>query len=99
MTEVELEREVRRLLEVYHLGRSAFHVPDSRRMRAGLPDWIIVGRSVLWRELKSEYGTVSRDQRHIGYVLQAAGQDWDIWRPRDLASGRIERELESAAEM
>ena len=99
MTEVELEREVRRLLEVYHLGTAAFHVPDSRRMRSGLPDWIIIGRRVLWRELKSAYGAVSREQRHVGYLLQTCGEDWAIWRPADLHSGRIERELEGLAEL
>lgn len=97
MTEVELEREVRRLLTVYRLQATSFHVPDARRMTPGLPDWIIIGRGVLWRELKDAYKGPTREQRHLGYVLQAAGQDWDIWRPRDLASGRIERELESIA--
>lgn len=99
MTEVELEREVRRLITVYRLQATAFHVPDSRRMQRGLPDWIIIGHRVLWRELKSAYGAVSREQRHVGYVLQAAGEDWAVWRPVDLASGRIERELESVAEL
>lgn len=99
MTEIELEREVRRLLEVYHLTPTAFHVPDSRRMRAGLPDWIIIGRRVLWRELKDPYEGLRREQRHVGYLLQKAGDDWDVWRPRDLASGRIEREIESIADL
>ncbi len=99
VTEVELEREVRRLLQVYRLQRVAFHVPDARRMTPGLPDWIIIGRRVLWRELKSAYGPVSREQRHVGYVLQAAGEDWAVWRPVDLHSGRIERELEGLADL
>lgn len=99
MTELELEREVRRLLEVYHLGRTAFHVPDSRRMRRGLPDWIIIGRRVLWRELKDAYKGLTSEQRHLGYVLQAAGEDWAVWRPVDLHSGRIERELDGLADV
>ncbi|WP_301177322.1 hypothetical protein [Actinomadura geliboluensis] len=99
MTEIELEREVRRLLTVYRLQRVAFHVPDARRMTPGLPDWIIIGRRVIWRELKAPQGDVTREQRQIGYLLQAAGEDYAVWRPVDFHSGRIERELEGLAEL
>lgn len=98
MTEVELEREVRRLLQVYGLAKTSFHVPDSRGMQPGLPDWIIIGRRVIYRELKSAYGGLRAEQRHVGYLLQKAGDDWNIWRPVDLRSGRIEREIESVAD-
>lgn len=94
-----MEREVRRLLQVYRLGTTSFHVPDARRMTPGLPDWIIIGRRVLWRELKSDYGAVSREQTRMGYLLQAAGEDYAVWRPVDFHSGRIERELEGLAEL
>jgi len=97
MTEIELEREVRRLLVVHGLSGTAFHVPDSRRMQPGLPDWLIIGRTVLWRELKSPYGGLSREQWHVGHLLLQAGEDWKVWRPADFAAGRIEAELRAAA--
>lgn len=93
VTETELEREVRRLLVVHGLARVSFHVPDSRRVTPGLPDWIIIGRTVLWRELKSPWGGLTREQWHIGHLLMEAGQDWAVWRPADYTSGRVEREI------
>ncbi|GAA0287225.1 hypothetical protein GCM10009527_098170 [Actinomadura nitritigenes] len=97
MNEPELEREVRRLLVEHGLMLRAFHVPDARGMTRGLPDWIIIGRTVLWRELKSAHGGVRPEQWAIGDALLAAGEDWAIWRPADLASGRILAELQHAA--
>jgi hypothetical protein len=60
---------------------------------AGFPDWVIVGRAVLYRELKSPFGELTRAQRDWGFALQHAGADWAVWRPVDLASGRIAGEL------
>jgi len=97
MTEIELEREVRRLLVVHGLSKAAFHVPDSRRVTPGLPDWIIIGSRVLWRELKDPYDGLSQPQWHIGYLLLEAGQDWAVWRPADYATGRIDAELRALA--
>lgn len=93
MTEAELERNVRRLLQLY--GLYGYHTADSRRSAKGWPDWVIIGRKVLFRELKTAYGVPTGEQRHVGYLLQAAGADWDIWRPLDLASGRIAREMQA----
>lgn len=76
---------------------SSFHVPDSRGMTRGLPDWVIIGSRVLWRELKSAHGSLRPDQWAIGDALLTAGQDWAVWRPVDLASGRIGTQLRAAA--
>ncbi|MEU9022328.1 hypothetical protein [Actinomadura sp. NPDC048394] len=97
MSEEDLEREVRRLLVEHGLMLSSFHVPDSRGMTRGLPDWVIIGGHVLWRELKSATGGLRPEQWTIGHALLQAGQDWAVWRPRDLASGRIAAELQRAA--
>lgn len=97
MTEIELEREVRRLLVEHGLHRVAFHVPDSRRMTPGLPDWLIIGRTVLWRELKDGHKGLSPEQWTVGHLLLQAGQDWKIWRPADYTAGRIDAELRAAA--
>lgn len=91
MTEAELQLAVGRLCRQY--GLYHFHVPDSRKMTAGLPDCVIIGTRVLWRELKAEDGQLTTEQRLVSYRLQAARQDFRIWRPRDLERGDIEREL------
>ena len=96
MTEGELERHVRRLLADLRLY--GYHTHDSRRSAPGFPDWVIIGRAgVLFRELKSAAGELSPEQRRVRNLLMAAGQDWAVWRPADLASGRIARELAAVA--
>jgi hypothetical protein len=75
------------------LGLDAFHPLVSRGMAPGWPDLTIIGTRVLFRELKSEIGGLSTEQRRVGARLRAAGADWACWRPRDLHSGRVEREL------
>lgn len=94
MTEAELEEHIQRQCERLDIFR--FHVRDSRRgMMRGLPDDILIGRRrVLWRELKSESGALTPDQRRVGSRLLLAGQDWGVWRPRDLASGIIASQLD-----
>lgn len=60
----------------------------------GFPDLVITGRlGVLFRECKSRDGLLRREQRAWGRILRAAGADWDVWRPADMASGRIAAEL------
>lgn len=62
----------------------------------GWPDLTIVGPSgVLFRELKSATGSRSPEQRMWAEWLAEAGQDVAVWKPRDLASGRIEAELKA----
>jgi len=95
MVEADLERFVRWLTRQRSLP--AFHVINSRRRvtLAGWPDWVIVGTSVLFRELKTGRGRPSADQLALGERITAAGGDWSIWRPSDLKSGRIEAELDA----
>lgn len=97
MSEDELQEAVRDLCKL--LGLAVFHVHDSRRSWGpGYPDLTIVGnRGVIWRELKSASGQLSGHQRQWMYRLRAAGQDWALWRPCDLHSGRIARELRTVA--
>lgn len=45
------------------------------------------------RELKTEKGRLTRDQETWGSMLRNAGISWDVWRPADLHSGRVQREL------
>ena len=60
----------------------------------GYPDLTIVGLGgVLSRELKSATGPSSAEQKVWAAKLTGAGADFAVWRPADLRSGRIEREL------
>jgi len=91
MPEKELQQLVTDLCRL--LGLPHFHVRHSAGMTAGWPDSVIIGTRVIYRELKSEHGQLSPDQRAIGGKLSAAGADGKVWRPRDWLSGGIEREL------
>ena len=59
----------------------------------GWPDLIIVGRRLIVRELKQDARYPDPNQRMWITALAEAGVDVDVWRPRDLVSGRIGREL------
>jgi hypothetical protein len=75
------------------LGLDCFHVRNARGMAPGWPDLVIIGSQVLYRELKTETGVLSAEQKRVGARLADAGADWAVWRPRDLRSGVIERQL------
>src|SRR6185437_2712744 len=93
MTEKELLTEVVRLCQKYKL--TYHHQPDSRMMmgKPGLPDLIIVGKTLLFAELKTNYGQLSATQTDWRYSLQAAGCHWCKWTPADLDSGEVEHQL------
>lgn len=91
MSEADLEAAVRDLLKTF--GLWGYHPYDSRRSEPGWPDWVIVGRRILYRELKSADGQLAPAQVRVRNLLQAAGADWAVWRPADLVSGRISAEL------
>ena len=84
---------------VTDLGLHAFHPADSRRSWGpGFPDLVIAGLGgTIFRECKTETGSLSADQRRWGYVLQASGQRWAVWRPRALLNGQIAAELAAVA--
>ena len=92
MTEAQLQAAVIKLCKLY--GLRYHHQKISIGSIAGWPDLVIVGRQLIFRELKSETGKVTGQQVEWRDVLGRAGQDWALWRPSDLASGRIVRELE-----
>jgi hypothetical protein len=80
------------------LGLLWFHSFDSKRDKlAGWPDLVIVGHGIMFRELKSESGSVTLEQQRFGKAIRAAGGHWSVWRPRDLDDGRIQRELRDLA--
>ena len=93
VTERSLQAAVTDLLDL--LGIAWYHTYDSRRSNKGWPDLAICGRKFMLRELKNANGELTHDQVRWGQRLQAAGVDWAVWRPADLWSGRIQRELEA----
>lgn len=83
------------------------YFPDSRKIQGnrGWPD-LTIGRQgnlrkghgrVIYRELKDTDGTLSIGQRKWGSILTGAGHDWAVWRPADLLSGTIARQLDKIA--
>ena len=64
----------------------------------GWPDWVIIGPcGILYRELKTERGTLTPEQRDVGARITKAGGNWSVWRPVHLLSGEIGQELSSLA--
>lgn len=64
----------------------------------GWPDLVLFNPSrggVLFRELKTDVGKLSDEQRVVLEQLRAAGADARVWRPGDLEDGTIQRELDA----
>lgn len=103
MSEDDLLRTVLDMAKLFGLRTAHFRPAQSKSGNwitavagggKGYPDLTIVGPSgVMFRELKSATGVLSPDQRFWLYALSEAGADAGVWRPADLKSGRIEREL------
>lgn len=100
-TEDDLKRAVMDLCKL--LGLYVHHCRPARTAAgwrtpiegdAGFPDLVISGPGgVLFRELKARRGVMSLPQQMWEVRLKMAKADFAVWRPADLASGRIEREL------
>jgi hypothetical protein len=91
-----LDAHVRKLIK--DLGLFGYHPRNSKGSEPGWPDWAIVGRGgILFRELKSEHGSLSPEQRHVGELITRAGGNWAVWRPRHLLDGTIGCELANLA--
>lgn len=95
LSEAWLQDQVRALCT--DLGLTVQHMERSDLARAWVPGWpdleIIGHGHIMWRELKDRIGQPTTAQRTVGYTIQAGGGDWAVWRPDDLLSGRIAKEL------
>jgi len=77
---------------------SAPHHNRRRQNLMGFPDlFLCASRQVAFAELKTQGEKPKGEQVTWRYRLQAAGRTWRLWRPSDLASGLIDRELEALA--
>lgn len=74
-----------------YLGWTAYHTHDSRRSTPGFPDLVLVRDRVMFREVKTEKGRLTREQQEWQRMLAKAGADVGVWRPSDW--DRIEQEL------
>jgi len=92
MTEAGLLKAVTGICEDW--GLWCYHNAGFRTAsKKGFPDLVILGHGMLFRELKSGDGSVKVAQSDVGRRIEAAGGNWAVWRPEDLESGRIQREL------
>jgi hypothetical protein len=102
MTEAQLLAEITGRCDQFGISWVHIDTPHHNKQRqnlVGFPDLFLCGPdSVAFRELKREgplRGRLRPEQTDWKYRLRAAGQNWDIWRPSDLDSGRIDQELEA----
>jgi hypothetical protein len=94
MTERQLQGAVIDMCRL--LAVAWYHPFSSRHSVPGWPDLALCGsHGFMLRELKTATGRLTLEQDEWGLMLRQAGQNWDVWRPDDLHSGRIQRELEA----
>lgn len=92
MTEADLAEAVRALAQM--TGWRRYHTYNSRGSAHGWPDEVLARPpQLLVRELKTDTGRVTVAQQGWLDALAECGVDVGVWRPEDLRSGRIAREL------
>lgn len=83
---------------IKQLGLRYYHTFRAQHSVAGFPDYYIIspkGNGKLIRELKREGFNPTPAQDEWLAMLAANGEDVGVWRPTDLLSGRIVRELQA----
>lgn len=91
MSEDQLLTAVTDLAHLF--GLLVHHETDSRKSPKGLPDLIIVGRTVVWLELKSQIGRIRPEQQVWLERLTQAGEQARVIRPTDWLDGTVEQLL------
>lgn len=95
MTEQDLLKAVEGLAHFY--GWRTYHTWNSQHSAAGFPDLVLVRhRLVIFAELKSARGRLTRVQREWAALINGLPQEvvlYRLWRPEDLVVGTIDRNL------
>lgn len=60
-----------------------YHTRNSKRSVAGFPDLTLWRERVVFAELKTETGKLTRAQEDVVEQLQMAGAEVYVWRPSD----------------
>ncbi len=58
-----------------------YHTHDSRRSEKGFPDLVLVRERILFVELKTDKGKLTKEQMEWLHVIELAGGSGHIWRP------------------
>jgi hypothetical protein len=99
VTESQFQQQVIDLAKL-HGYRLIYHTHNSRRSAPGFPDLVMInelhGRA-LFRELKTDVGRMAIAQLDWMTGMTRAGLNAGVWRPLDLRSGRIIKELRGEA--
>lgn len=99
LTEAQFQQQVIDLAKL-HGYTLIYHTHDSRRSQPGFPDLVLVserhGRA-LFRELKTGTGRLTEAQFNWISGMKEAKLNAGIWRPADLESGQIIKELRGEA--
>ncbi len=82
MTEKEFGRQVEELARLS--GWTYYHTWNSQNSVAGFPDYVFMKPPrIIYAELKSEKGKVTRAQEYMLLTLNQCNQTTYIWRPSD----------------
>lgn len=96
MTEKQLDNEILKTVASLRDWAQlvAYHTRNSYGSAHGFPDWVFAGAGgIMYRECKTQTGTLRPDQSLWRDILLSQGADWALWRPDDYASGRVNREI------
>lgn len=95
LSEAQFQQQVIDLAKL-HGYTLIYHTHDSRRSQPGFPDLVLISEQrgrALFRELKTETGRVSPPQFSWISGMLLAKLNVGVWRPSDLKSGRITKDL------
>jgi hypothetical protein len=95
LSEAQFQQQVIDLAKL-HGYTLIYHTHDSRRSQPGFPDLVLVSEQrgrALFRELKTDTGRVSPAQFSWISGMLMAKLNIGVWRPSDLKSGRIIKDL------
>ena len=82
LTEKEFQNQIVQFAKMQ--GWEVYHTYNSQRSEPGFPDLVLARDRILYRELKSETGSLTFYQQKWGKAIEKAGGDWAVWRPSQI---------------